>query len=154
AELGRKLIQRLSARRPEADADKGRVALAGDVGERRVAVAAHLDDVASALAVEQSVVEHELARRRRIGVAEDDVFDVLNAHGSLPCRGSPPVGRSPSASFTPAGPGHRPSDRSGSDHGPPRARRYVAQSDDYVNSDFIIILVAGNGREGTGNLSH
>ena len=52
AELGRQLIQRLAARRPESDADEGGVALAGDVGERRVAVAAHVEAVTLPLEIE------------------------------------------------------------------------------------------------------
>src|SRR5271166_4973323 len=55
-EPSRQLNQRLEARRAESDADEGGVALAGDVGEWRVAVAAHVEAVTILLEVDEAVV--------------------------------------------------------------------------------------------------
>src|SRR5271165_5103619 len=97
-EPGRQLTQRLAARGPESNADERGVALARDVAEWCVAVAAHVKAVTLLLEIEQAVVKHELACCSRIGVTEDHIFDVVDKHWVLLGIDGAPPGRNRSPS--------------------------------------------------------
>ena len=82
-ETGGELHQGLLAGDAKSHADKGGLALAGDIGKRCIAIAAQIEGIPLLRSIQQAVIEHELADCRQIGVAEDHVFDIVDKHCSL-----------------------------------------------------------------------
>jgi len=84
---------------PEADADEGRLTLGAHPRKGRIAMRAHIDAGATPLEIEEAVFAHECRSRLQVGMSEDHIFDVFDAHLSLHFAKFPPVGRGVVAAF-------------------------------------------------------
>ena len=57
--------------------------MTGHIGKRRIAIGAQIQGIPLLPGIQQAEIEHELADRRQVGVAEDHVLDIVDKHFSL-----------------------------------------------------------------------
>ncbi|MOA19048.1 hypothetical protein D3C78_1394010 [compost metagenome] len=83
SEAGGELRQSFLAGDAKAHADEGGLALGGHIGKRRIAIGAQIEGIPHLPGIQQAEIDHELADRGKVGVAEDYVFDIVDEHFSL-----------------------------------------------------------------------